>query len=241
MEEGALTLIAYDQNSPDNQRDWIIGKNDLAIPFHALAVQAAARNTIVRLALDTDDGIRTEIVIAGIDPYLVVESPPSADPQSTPILQQSSTPTRIPEVAMGRMVADYLDPVLDGLPGIQDESVENYVRTHPFSGLLTWTENGPEIDGYGLSVELAELITLNSLVPGSTTGEQYTFLTAQYNGSVTRILEVQIYYQEQRMEELVYWAIVRAAEHGGQLRVSYDDFGSRQAITIIGFQMFQEP
>jgi hypothetical protein len=40
------------------------------------------------------------------------------------------------------------------------------------------------------------------------------------------------------MEEIVYWIVIHAAERGGQMLVAYDDYGQRQAITIIGFRPF---
>jgi len=69
-----------------------------------------------------------------------------------------------------------------------------------------------------------------------TTGDVTRFLRALYDGQTTRLPDEQVYFQGQRMNEILYWMARRATERGGRLIVSYDDFGAMQVITVVGFE-----
>jgi hypothetical protein len=238
---GALILTTIEKDLPDGQRDWIIGNSDPLVAFRALAAQAAARNQILKIALSTDQDGPVQIVVTNIEPYIVELVTPSTSPAVTSTRIPSPTPTRIPEPAMGRMVASLLDPIVDTLPGIAATAIASYTIDHPWGGLLTWTETGARIGGKNIGIMEATDLTISSLKPDSNKGEPIILLSAQFNGDVTHILEGQVYYQDRRMDEILYWVVVRAAQRGGQLNVTYDDFGSRQVVTILSLIPFQLP
>ena len=99
----------------------------------------------------------------------------------------------------------------------------------------SWTDTGPTLNGQTMSVDQASELNFYALAPSDPAGTVSTFLKVVYNGSITRLPEKQIYFQGQRMEEILFWLVTHAAERDGQLRIAYDDFGAKQAITVIGF------
>lgn len=151
------------------------------------------------------------------------------------------TSTRVPDIGLGRLITTKLDAVIDGLPAVPESDIAAYVAQHASVGPLTWTENGPRIDGRPMGVGQADELTIEYLSPSSPTNSAVPLLSAVYEDDITTLPDDHIRFQGQRMEELLYWMVYRSTERQGALIITYDDFGSRQTIGIVDFSPFSLP
>ncbi len=244
-QNGVLTLSV---DSPENMQ-WVLSNATTDVALQALAAQAAQRDTILLAAYSEGMGVEAQLVLVSAEDRAVVEAAsatarasaltPSPSPQPTPV--RTPTPTRTPEAYLGRVMAEKIDPVIDDAGSFDPTAIARYLDQHPWIGLLTWTESGAEIDGRKTALSLAEDITFYTLSPNDPSGSTRRFLQVTYDGEVTRLPDDQILFQGQRLEEMLYWMVRRAAERGGQLIAAYDDFGSKQSVTIVAFRPFPSP
>jgi len=240
----ALTVFSAIPSKPDYR--WILAGKSFETPINALAIQAAARSKQCLVAFNETGDSDSELALLGLQPLSGTQLPTpttSASPNSaTPNPLPSPTATRPPDVGLGRLVAAKLDSVIDGLGAILPQSMAVYASQHSSPGPLTWTEAGPRANGRPISVAQATDLTIEYLAPNMPDGLVVPLLTATYDGSVTRLPDERVYFQGQRMEEILYWMVYHSAERQGILMVSYDDFGARQRIGIVGFTpFFQSP
>jgi hypothetical protein len=121
----------------------------------------------------------------------------------------------------------------------QPSALYRFTEQHPWSGLLTWTETGPQINHRDTAIHQATELTFYTLSSDDPTGKTVTLMDVYYVEGTTRFPADSIYFQGHRMDEILYWMVRRAAERGGQLYVAYDDFGIKQAITLVGFVPFE--
>ena len=142
---------------------------------------------------------------------------------------------------MGWVVAQKIDPVIDSVQDLESEITLAFMEQHPWTGLLTLSEGEIEVGGHPIAASTALELDFYTLELNDQSGSVTRFLTAVYTrDGTTRLPDDLIYFQGHRMEEIVYWMVVRAVEREGQLIVAYDDFGTRQGITVIGFLPFNE-
>lgn len=241
---GSLTVTALSSSPLVGGRSWILTNVNSTLPISALVIQAAARSITYVAAYDDTDSSVAQLVILGLDhTNEVVVSTATAPPISNsqtltaPIVP---TATRAPDIGLGRLISGRLDTVIDALADIPEPDVAAYVDQHSPPGPLTWTETGPRFNGRPMSVNEAVELNVEYLSHTSPTNAAVKFFTAEYQNDVTHLLEDHVGFQGHRMDEIVYWLVYHSTERRGTLIVTYDDFGARQSIGIIGFSPFSQ-
>jgi len=240
-QEGGVLTLTVSGSSPDlADTSWMLSSANVALAFRALAMQAGLRDTLLFVAYGELPGQQDQLVIVGreaLNPTPTASLAVSVTPTAafTPTATRTPTPTRIPEAYLGRVMAQKIDPVIDTVSSLDPQIAGNLFGSHPWLGVLTWTESGAAISGRPTYVAQTERLTFYML---QADGQVVRLFEAIYDGQVTRLPDDQVLFQGQRMEEMLYWLVRRAAERDGQLIVAYDDFGLRQAITIVGFRPF---
>jgi|GEM_PF-841999 len=240
-----LVLTPPEPAQPGGQ--WLLSDASFDTALQALATRARQRDLVLSVAYTRDPFIEAQIVLVG---QRTVGQTPTATPapetgtdipSATPTLTLTSTiiptatSTRQPEEYMGRLIAQRLDPVIDRVADRTAVDIASHISRHAWAGPLTWTETGAQIAGRSTAVaETTDLFFYQ--LDDLTTGDVTRFLRALYDGQTTRLPDEQVYFQGQRMNEILYWMARRATERGGRLIVSYDDFGAMQVITVVGFE-----
>lgn len=236
---GTVTLTLLGWEAGETDAHWILTDVSAEAPIAALAIQAAARSMVLRVATSDLTESQVTLVIVGIQPIAV--SVPTSTPAtivSSPTLLPPPTATRIPDIVLGRLVSAKVDVVLDALPLVLPESSAAYASRHPLIGPLEWSENGARIGGRPVGISQATDLTIEYVAPRLTDGVTIRLLKADFGDDVTRITSDGMVFQGHRMEEILYWLVYRSTERQGVLVVAYDDFGARQSVGIVGFTPF---
>jgi hypothetical protein len=244
----ALTLTAH-ADPPLLEANWLISSGNISTALWAFVTQASLREAVFLVAynetLDREGQLAllavTEPGLAGLSTLTAQPGLATLSDTPTPTLFLSPTPTREREPYMGSALTARLDPVIDAIPSFAPEAIARYTDTHPWTGVLAWTEIGPEVDGRPIAVSQAEILYFYSLQPDDPTGVASSFIEITYDGASTYLPDDRLVFFGHRMEEMVYWIVRRAGERNGQLVVAYDDFGTRQFITVIDFYSFVTP
>ncbi len=244
--EGEALVLAAAGDDPAAPRvHWLLSDASPTLAIIALLNQADARDLKLTAAYTESFGGQAQLVLTGATATTVTVTPaaedaavpdPTPTASLTPVVAWTATPTRVPEAFLGQVIAAKLDPVIDVAESFHPTATTRYVVSHPWAGILAWTETGPTIGGRAVGVGQAEELNLYALQEDDPSGRVASFLLITYDGSVTRLPDDQLLFQEQRMEEVLFWIVRHAAERGGQMVVAYDDFGVRQAITVVGFR-----
>ncbi len=244
VDQAVEVLTVLSLGPSDNAVRWIATNPDTTAPFQALAVQAAARALTLSGAYSDSSEDGAEMVIVAISPMaqgtLELTATPTG-PSPTPGRTPSPTPTREPDVVLGRLISQKLDEVIKALTSVVPQSAAAFAAKHPLIGPLTWTETGPRIADRPMGVRQAIDLDVQTLAPGMTDGLTIPVLTAVIDpGDVTRLPSDKMYFQGNRMEEILYWLVYASTGRSGVLTLSYDDFGAHQVITIVGFTPFSQ-
>ena len=245
VEQGALALTVFSLQPNVENEHWVLSNVEPSTALEALVIQAAARSAILRAAYVENPARAAEFVLieaTGIftptasSTGMMTDVTPSATyvPTST-FPAATATPTRVPDIYLGRVITAAIDPVIDNAVLFLPTVVQDFANRHPRTGYLEWSKTGPQLSGQPLSVSQATDLTLYTLSPSEPEGTVTGFLKIIYINNTTRLPEKQIYFPGQRMEEILLWLVTRADERDGRLHIAYDDFGTKQAITIIGF------
>jgi hypothetical protein len=244
--QGGITLtLVEDKINHMNAMEWRLSNAIPSLPLESLINQASRRDIQLQAAYIAHPGHDAQLVLLGYDslhpsptPYVSQET---GTPQvsRTPVPTQTGTPTRAPEPYMGRVIAEKIDPAIDIMSTFHPSAIYQFTEQHPWSGLLTWTETGPQINRRDIAIHEATELTFYTLTSDDPTGRTVTLLDVYYVEGTTRFPADSIYFQGHRMDEILYWMVRHAAERGGQLYVAYDDFGIKQAITLVGFVPFE--
>jgi hypothetical protein len=244
-DSGALTLNVTSTTPDHVDMQWILAGGSPDTALQALVIQAAARSVVLTAAYGSFAGQAGELVLLSGYP---IETPTQALVTATPGETQLAsptapppTPTHPPEADLGVAVELKLKPVLDAGLAFPADVVQRFTAVHAWHGSLAWDETGPKVDNRPVNVNQATELTFQILTPNDPRGSAQPFLTTEYTGNVTRFPEDQRYFAGQRMNEILYWMVFYSARQGGILEVSYDDFGARQFMTIIGFRPFNQP
>lgn len=243
---GALHLTIATANPDEPAPQWLLSSVDFPVAIRALVVEATEREMYLRAAYSEQPGREAQIVLVGIETIGITPSPSARPtesgqtppPTATSAPTRTATPTREPEAFMGRVLAERLAPILDSTPDMTNSDISTLMTRHPWAGVLTWTESGPFIAGRSIPLAAADTLYLYAADPNLTNAERW--LVATTDGSTTHLPEEQIIFQGRRLDEILYWLVREAGEHNGQLVVTFDDFGARQAVTVVGFKPFSE-
>jgi len=243
---GALHLTIAADQPEENESQWLLSGVDFPVAIMALVVEADERDIHLRAAYSEQPGREAQIVLVGVEPMTTTSTPTMTvtafdempRPSLTPTFTRTPTPTREPEAYMGRVLDTLLDPLLETMLNMTNNDVSTLMILHPWAGVLTWTESGPFIAGRSIPLVAANTLYLYAADPDLTNTERW--LIATTDGNTTHLLEEQTIFQGNRLDEILYWLVRRAGESNGQLVVTFDDFGTRQAITIVGFKPFSE-
>jgi hypothetical protein len=240
--QGALNLTVYSLGSDAENEHWILSGAHIDTPFVSLVVQAAARSAVLKAAYIENPGAAVELVLVEAtmfgEPTVTAAGTlltATATATGTPARVNTPTPTRQPDLYLGQILNSTIDPIIDGSKDFSSAAITDFVNRHPRTGFLAWTDTGPTINSQALSVDQAKELTFYTLAPSDPAGSVSSFLKVVYTDNTTRLPEKQVYFQGQRMEEILFWLVTRAAERGGRLRIAYDDFGAKQAITVLEF------
>lgn len=243
LESSALVLTVTPGQSRPGDIQWILSGITPDSALDALVIQAAARSVILKAAYNPGGGQQngTLVLLVAQAAAYTTSTPAPAPSEATPTQSSppgSPTPTHAPESSLGAVIDARLKPVLDAGLAFPPDVVAAYTAGHAWNGQLTWNETGPQVDDRPANVNQASELTLQILTPNDPRGPAQPFLVAEYTGNVTRFPDEQTYFTGQRMNEILYWMVTYGARRGGLFQVSYDDFGSRQVITLIGFAPF---
>lgn len=150
------------------------------------------------------------------------------------------TPSPFPDANLARLVGEQTNLIIDTAPLFHPDAVIRFLENHPWTGTLTWSEQGPRVGGQPLGVAEADTLTLYMLNPNDPSMTTVSVMELTYDeGSWRTSLSEDDWFYGHRLEEVLYWMVRRAAERDGQLLVAYDDPGALQAITVIGFRPFE--
>jgi hypothetical protein len=250
IDHGALLLTVSIPDSTGAAQRWLLSSGTPSLALNALVIQAASQDVVLRVAYAPSGGAVAQLVILDSQPNIpasptamwTTTAGPSPTSTRTPTATITLTPTRVPEAYLGQIIATKVDPVIDAVVQLDAATTVAFVDRHPLAGILTSTEETPEVDGHPIAASLAQELAFYWLEGDGDTHHVVRFLTAVYTPEgTTRFPDDLIYFQGHRMSEIIYWMVLRAAERGGQLLVAYDDFGARQTVTVIGFQEFHPP
>ncbi|MGF1506925.1 MAG: hypothetical protein ACFB51_17600 [Anaerolineae bacterium] len=241
QEAGVLTLMVDDGMPSAMPEEWRLSGVAPSTAIEALAMQAARRDMRLLAAYVQNVGREGELALVGlIQNELPTPTPtpggPTPLPTLTPTRTPSPTPTREPDVYLARLIGQMVDPVIAIADTFTPSAVYEFAFGHPRTGLLTWSVEGAHVAGQPMPLSNASELTLYTLVPDDTTGKTNRLLDVTYDGAITRLPAEQVYFQGQRMGEIMYWVVRRGIERGGQFVIVYDDFGQRQTVTFVGFQ-----
>ncbi len=245
---GSLLLRIAPNDASSFEQQWRLSSGDPKLALRALVAQALMREVALQAAYSGSGSSDTQLVLLGArfmrptaTPATSATPGPTAIPTHTPTPTITPSPTRAPEAYMGWVVAQKIDPVIDSVQDLESEITLAFMEQHPWTGLLTLSEGEIEVGGHPIAASTALELDFYTLELNDQSGSVTRFLTAVYTrDGTTRLPDDLIYFQGHRMEEIVYWMVVRAVEREGQLIVAYDDFGTRQGITVIGFLPFNE-
>lgn len=246
---GGVILTATSRDSTEVAERWLLSAGTPGLALRALATQARLREIVLETAYSGNTDARAQLVLLGYRPLVSVtltpSSTPTAGPSPTPTRTGTPTitptPTRPPDVYLGQLVTAKIDPVIDSAESFDADVTRALIESHPFTGPLTYTESGIQVRGASIAISDAEELTVYVLEGSGETGDVTRALSAVYTAEgTTRLPDDRVVFQGHRMEEILYWIVMRAAERGGRLIVAYDDFGARQAITVIGYQPLSE-
>jgi hypothetical protein len=240
----ALQFSLYSARDSVNSLRWIVSADDMQIALESLIVQAASREFVIQAAISSvPSGGESEIVLLAVEPYnrvLQFGNTGTISPtrQLLPI-ETTATATRVADVYLGQLLAASLNPILETINQVPVDVVKHYRDTRPRVGLLEWQENGPILAGMPMGTAHATELHLYALSANSGEGDVVSLLVALYDGRVTRLPDFQVYFQGHRMDEILHWLTVIAAQKNGQLEIAYDDLGIKQSITILSFKKFE--
>jgi hypothetical protein len=231
-----LNVSLMDQES----NRWLLSGAEPMLAIEALSAQAAARDIRLTVAY-ARAGSTIQFVVLAAESVTADGSPTSPSQSQSPTATSSvaitPTSTRAPDTFLGQIVASRIDPGIDEALKISPVLTQNFIARHPWTGVLAASENGITINNRATSIAQAtELIVY--LLQDSSNNVTRLFSVEYTQDGTTRFPEDQLLFQAHRMEEILYWIVVRAAERDGQLIVAYDDSGGRQTITLIGFRKF---
>lgn len=240
MVDGAVMRLESVAPSPSTPGgSWVISNTDISTALRALALQAADNDLVVHAAISFDGEETMRLVLVSVHRASDATPPPTEiiGSTATPTLPFTPTPTREPEAYMGQVIESFFTSVLTQAEGLSARTTDAVAAEHPWSGVLTWTVNGPAVNERVLPISDAGQVTFY-LLEVDASGEQTTsrFFSAIYEFETTRFPDQQVLFQQHRMDEVLRWMIQIAAERGQRLVVTYDDFGSRQAITVVGLR-----
>jgi hypothetical protein len=231
------------------QVTWIVGGAAPSHAIRAIAEAATAQGVTLDAAFIENPGRQGELALVGIIEPETTPTPLVASPGGpTPTLTWTPsptwtplppTPTRVPDPYMGRVIAERLGPVVEAALAFDPNAVYFFAENHPWVGILAWTEHGPSIAGRAPAVAKAEELAFYTLQANESSPTVISFLYIYYADGATRFPDDLVYFPGHRMEEVLYWMVRAAADQEGQLIVAYDDFGAKQAITVVGFRPFE--
>jgi hypothetical protein len=249
VEGGVLVLSIASSDPSATGAHWLLSDARPALALRALTIQAELRDLALVAAFARESDSEAQLVLVearSLAPQTPISSAlepglPTPTPSRTPTSTPTTTPTRMPDAYLGRVMAEKIDPVIDMADRFNPGAVFTITTQHPWTGLLTWTETGARINARQTAVEQATELTFYTLNPDDASGTTSRLFTVVYVDGATRFPDDLIYFQGQRMEEMLFWLVRHAAERGGQLLVAYDDFGTRQALIVVGFRPFSTP
>lgn len=242
----ALVLTVLPPDPTADAIQWLLSNADPAQVLRMLVTQADSRGVTLIAAYAEPQTTQAELVLLGAveagvtpTPSPTVQTPgPTPTATRTPTATATGTPTRVPEAFYGEVIAGVIDPFIDAADEIDADTALAFAQDHPWTGLLTWAEEGPAVGGRALPVREADDLLIDALAPDDPTGGTELLLALEYNGHFTRLVDKQVVVYDRRMDEALYWMVRRAADRGGQLYVAFDDFGARQVLTVIDFRPF---
>jgi hypothetical protein len=249
VEEGVLVLSVVSSVPSATGSHWLLSDARPVLALRALIIQAELRDLALVAAFARESDTEAQLVLVevrSLAPQTPTPGTPSPalltpTPSRTPTSTPTPTPTRVPDPYLGRVMAEKIDPVIDMADRFNPGAVFTITTQHPWTGLLTWTETGARINSRQTAVEQATELTFYTLNPDDASGTTSRLFTVVYVDGATRFPDDLIYFQGQRMEEMLFWLVRHAAERGGQLLVAYDDFGAKQALIVVGFRPFSTP
>jgi hypothetical protein len=236
----ALQLTLNDLIMGQENSRWLLSGASPVLAIEALAAQASARDVSLTVAY-AQSGPTMQVVLLEATRLTNAsqsgtETPGTGTITPTPV---ALTPTsiRAPEAYLGQIVASRINPGIDEAKGISPSLTQRFIDRHPWAGILATSENGITINNRSTSITRATELVVYLLTDSS--GDVTRLFSVEYTrDGTTRFPEDQLIFQAHRMEEILYWIIVRAAERDGQVIVAYDDFEDTQTITLIGFRKF---
>jgi hypothetical protein len=235
-EEGGVLVLT----TSDGPRRLVSG-GSMADALRALMSAAAAERYRLEAAVAGETEASADLVMVAYSLGELAERTPTP-PGYTPLpMLGVTTPTPLPDINLERLVDEQTDSIIDAVPLFHPDAVMGFLENHPWTGTLTWSEQGPRVGGRLLRVAEADALTVYMLNPNDPSLAAVPVMALTYDeDSWTTTLSEGRWFYGHRLEEVLYWMVRRAAERGGQLLVAYDEPGARQAITVIGFRPFEE-
>ena len=236
--DGALRLTIANAEADR----WLLSSTSSILPLKALFTQAELRRIILHGFASTKARSVFQIVFVGIQRTTRVNdtpnNPSASVAQKFPTPTFTATATRAFDSYLGAFVAGKIDPAIDQAQAISPADTRYFHDRHTWAGLLTSSETGFQVAGRSIDVSYATELTVYMLEDRSKPGSVSRLFTVQYNAEerTTHFPDDKILFQAHRMDEIVYWMVVRAAQRGGQIIAAYDNYGEKQSITVIGFK-----
>ncbi len=240
VERGVLILKSSETLTTKESQEWRLSDAASVLAIQSLLTQARLRD--IHLEASFTSGIvgdaQLTIYYASYADAPQISSPVGV---TQPAMDISPSPTRTPDIVLGRIIAARINPVIDYLQELPSTITMAYLDHYARSGLLTATETDIQVSGRSIPIDDALNLTVYGIDTANADGIVRLFAAFYTEDATTQFPQEQVYFQGHRMREILYWMVIHAVERGGQLIVGYDELGQIQAVTIIGFKEFVEP
>lgn len=229
---GALRLTVNDTSG----KSWLLSNASPLVALKALAIQAAEREITLRAAYVEVPRSAAEVVLLEADGGETLVETVTPIPTGGSVLP---TATRLFDPALGDLIGKYLRPAITEVIGLDPSVRQAFMDRHSWTGILAASETEIRIGGRLIPIESATELNFYLLEEVDQSENVVRLFTAVFTAQgTTRFPDDQVFFQAHRLKEVLYWAASLAAEEDGQLVVAFDDNGSRQSVTIIGFRPF---
>ncbi|MBN1123145.1 MAG: hypothetical protein JXJ17_18880 [Anaerolineae bacterium] len=242
-EGDALLLTVNSNGAASSDSRWLISRGTPALAIETLVRQVGLDGQIVIASYRDLPGNEDQLVVVlgpEDEPLLLSTPTPSESPTVPPMLNQTPTATSLPDEYLGSVIAGLIDPVIDAAPLFHPAAQARFSNSTPWTGELTWQESGAYVAEYAIpSVNLTEL-SLYTLKSDDSGGAVVGLLDVVADENGLRLPNEQLVFYGHSINETYYWLVQHAEIRGGRLVIAIESYGTTQAITIIGFEPFED-
>ncbi len=168
--------------------------------------------------------------------------------QPTPPLTPSAlptptiTPTRPPDIFVERFTRSQIEGLPEIIKAYDQDMLNTFREGQSPDVVLSWSEAGLLLGQQVIAVNQYERLTLYTLGDDAQERQALLEVVFEENTNTTRAPTDDVFFPEQRMQEMLYWLVRYGAEEGGRFTALVETFAlpdeDRLSITITGFEPY---